>query len=291
MYFRTEADNVYRIGKFIASGANGIVNEAFRIGKNGRVLEKLVVKRPLDDMDSFHELIAEVQGSKLHSPNRYKDFLAVTTESGTRSYAVFEFLNGRNLDSVLRDQVFTASSIVFMRETILDFMEQLASTAKAELWDKGMSHGDFRAANIMVEKFYSKNSSLRKIHFIDFGRAQVTENNTPITLRWRLYDMSYFFFDFIQYLEMYERGSQNSRFQKPIQDALYGKLMQVVKTDLWRWVYVFLQEESALDAKARRMLNNHMEEHYKYAAIHNGVSYHRIKSYGKYLFEQKKKPQ
>lgn len=240
VYIKTDRDKIYRIGKFIANGANGVVNIGYDLTSG----EKVVIKRATDDT-GYHSLRNEMKQTRLHSPEMYrgKALIRDEYEITRRAYAVFKFVNGTDLWRFLLGREFNSLSDEEMSHWMMSLMESLSNNFRKTIWEKGFEHRDLRPANIMLKNVREWSEDVKEddLQVIDFGSA-LYSHGTRLATDQKINDLALFFHDFLVFIYEYDDalGSRNSRRIRSFSN--YSNFVNVIKHNIAEWVQIFLKD-------------------------------------------------
>jgi len=169
-------DGKYRIEALLGEGGMGAVYRATHVGTTRTVAVKVIHPEWSAEADFVTQFQREAEAAgRLRHPNvvDVTDFGVAETRSGRVAYLVMEFLDGRSLGGVLRDE--GRLSI----DAVVDIIEQAAS-ALSEAHQQGIVHRDIKPENIWLEPNRRGGYTVK---VLDFGLATVGGGRAPVFTR------------------------------------------------------------------------------------------------------------
>ncbi len=158
MFTKGQRIGKYEILKALGSGGFGSVYLAL----DTLIEKKVAIKVPHEQSQSMDILLREPKIlAGLEHPNIVKVFTAEKIDGVF--FIVMEYVEGRNLHEVLRDEKF------FDVTKAADYLEKICSAVEYA-HEKNIIHRDLRPANVMVTE---KNNGLK---VADFGTSKIMEN-------------------------------------------------------------------------------------------------------------------
>lgn len=151
----------YTILEKLGEGGMGVVYKATDT-RLGRTVALKFVLSDLGGEDAIHaRLTQEARAcAALNHPNitTIYDFC----EENGRSFIVMEFVEGKTLDSILKDRSFDVSEVIEIGQQVLD--------ALGAAHKKGVVHRDLKPSNIMLD-------TAGRVKVMDFGLAKLAESS------------------------------------------------------------------------------------------------------------------
>jgi serine/threonine-protein kinase len=158
-------DDVYRIGKTIGVGGQGMVVRAVDEGLDRQVAIKFIRPDLLDDASVKRRFFREARAmAKIDHPNVVKIF--AMRETNQTPYFVMEHIDGPNLF----DYVTQRGGPPLAMDEIIGLMEQLCRGVQA-IHDAGALHHDLKSTNILIGPAF-------RIAVTDFGLTRVMPTRT-----------------------------------------------------------------------------------------------------------------
>ena len=152
----------YELVEEIGRGGFGVVYKAVQVGLDEEVALKLLLPHVLDNEDIVSRFQREVAVAKsLRHPNAIRILDVNTTDKGI-PYYVMEYVRGRPLDNVLRDE-----GRISPARTQRIMLQMLKSLGEAH--SKGVVHRDLKPGNLMVSDIYGETDFVK---VLDFGIAK-----------------------------------------------------------------------------------------------------------------------
>ena len=157
----------YRVDRVLGIGGMGAVVQATHLVLNDRVALKFLLPELLEHEATTHRFLREAQAAvRIKSPHVARVTDVGKLESGS-PYMVMEFLDGRDLGSVLEKEA------PLEPEVAIDFALQ-ASEAVAAAHANNVIHRDIKPANLFITKG-PDNAPVLKV--LDFGISKVAKTD------------------------------------------------------------------------------------------------------------------
>jgi serine/threonine-protein kinase len=160
-------DQKYVLLRVIGVGGMGVVFEAQHVYTEKRVALKLLTTRSTADAASMQRFLREARAFNAIRHPAIADVLDAGKDETGAHYLVFELLEGRDLQTALKEEAFEAREVVDIALEILDAL--VAAHAH------GFVHRDLKPANI----FLCASSSRRVAKLLDFGVAYRLRSYEP----------------------------------------------------------------------------------------------------------------
>jgi tetratricopeptide (TPR) repeat protein/tRNA A-37 threonylcarbamoyl transferase component Bud32 len=168
----------FEVLRVLGQGGMGTVYEARQVAMNRRVALKLIHAHVVQSQAGIERFEREMQATaRIRHPNTIQVYDYGRTEDG-RLYLAMEFLEGRSLADVIRDE----GPLSF--ERVVHIGTQVARALHAAQ-SEGIVHRDLKPDNIMLIDRYGERDQLQVLdfgiaHFLDNSHTQLTTDGAII---------------------------------------------------------------------------------------------------------------
>lgn len=163
----------YRVEKVLGQGSMGVVVAATHLGLGQRVAMKFMLPGKGTSPERQERFLREARiAARLTSPHTAKVLDVGTMADGVSPYLVMEFLDGQDLDALLKDH--GVLSIADAVSYVLQACEAVAEAHRA-----GIVHRDLKPANLFLARFADGSPCIK---VLDFGVSKLIEPGADLTM-------------------------------------------------------------------------------------------------------------